>query len=314
MNVLLTGATGFIGSYILKLFISEGHTVIGYDNTLANTSIQDILTEEEIKSCTLLQGDVGDLPRILNICKENQIDTIVHLAGLLASAEENCPEAVRINIMGTINMFEAARILGIRRVVWASSQTIFGPPSKHSEEWIPNDAPHFPWSVYSACKSYLEYMGKHYFEAFGVDNIALRYCIVYGVGRQQRHGNYPVQLIDNPAWGRKGVVNFGDDEPNWLYVKDAARATLLACTVPTTKSRAFTITGDIMKTSDLRDYVLSLLPDAEIELLPGKYTSAWKYVTSEAEEELGYKMSYTAKEGAREIINTIRLKRNLPPV
>lgn len=312
MRVLLTGATGFIGAHILKQLVQEGHQVVGYDQVLEDTSIQEILTPREILHATLIQGDVADLPHVLHVCQEYEVDTIVHQAGLLAAAERNPPDAVRVNIMGTINMFEAARILKLRRVVWASSQTVFGGPENHPDRAVPNDAPHFPWSVYSASKSYLEYMGKHYFEHFGVDNIALRYCLVYGVGRQARHGSYPVELIDKPAYGLPGRVENGDDAPNWLYVKDAARATILACVVPTTTSRAFTITGEIVPITEMRDYVLSCLPDAKIELLPGKYPTAWHYETEATEKELGYRPRYSARAGAREIIECIRAKRGLP--
>lgn len=314
MNVLLTGATGFIGAYILKLFRQEGHMVVGYDNTVDHTSIQLVIPPEERAQIPLVTGDVRDLAALIRTCQKYKIDTIVHQAGLLGAADQNYLEAAQVNIVGTLNIFETARILGIRRVVWASSQTLFGPQEKHPEEWIPNDAHHYPWNNYSAIKSYLEFMGKTYYEKFGVDAIGLRYCIVYGMGRMERHGAYPSQLMVNPARGLKGVVDYGDDAPNWLYVEDAARATLLACTVESTRSRAFTICGDIKPMTEMRDYVLSLLPDAQIELLPGRYGCGWRFDPSAAREELGYEPQFSAEAGAKATINAVRAHYGLPPV
>lgn len=314
MKVLLTGATGFIGSYIMKEFRKAGHDVVGYDQVVDHTSIQMIFSETELAGIPLIQGDVRDLAGLVRVCQEYQIDTIVHQAGLLGAADKNYLEAANVNIIGTLNVFETARILKLRRVVWASSQTIFGPQNLHKEEWIPNDGMPHPWDNYSWIKTYLEFAGREYARKYGVDNIALRYCIVYGMGRMGRHGAYPSQLMVNPAMGVKGVVDYGDDAPNWLYVEDAARATLLACTVPQTRSRAFTITGEVVPMKELRDYVLSLLPDAQIELKPGHYGCGWRFDSSAAREELGYEPSFSAREGVRRTINDVRRQCGLPLV
>ena len=314
MKVLLTGATGFIGSYIMKDFRKAGHEVVGYDNVVDNTSIQMILPAEELAGIPLIQGDIRDLAGLIRVCQDYQIDTIVHQAGLLGAADRNYLEAAGVNIIGTLNVLETARILKLRRVVWASSQTIFGPQNLHREEWIPNDGMPHPWDNYSSIKTYLEFVGREYARKFGVDNLALRYCIVYGMGRMERHGAYPSQLMVNPAMGVRGVVDYGDDAPNWLYVEDAARATLLACTVPHTRSRAFTITGEILSMKELRDYILTLLPEAEIELKPGRYGCGWRFDGSAAREELGYEPKVSAREGARKTINEVRRQMGLPLV
>ncbi|MGI6037526.1 MAG: NAD-dependent epimerase/dehydratase family protein [Limnochordia bacterium] len=310
LNILLTGATGFIGSYILKLLQQEGHKVVGFDKLVDNTSIQQILTPEELAQTTIVQGDIQDLPTLLSVCKEHHIDTIVHTASLMGVASRNTQAAVNVNIKGTINIFDTARILGMRRVVWASSQTVFGPQDKHPQEWIPNDGPHFPMTMYAACKSFLEYVGRYYYESYGLDTIALRYCAVYGLGRLRGSDTYLNNLIVYPALGKKGIVDYGDDAPNLLYVKDAARATLLACTVPSTESRAFTITGEIKPLTEVRDYVLQLIPDAEIELKPGYYPSGWKFDTRVVEEELGYKPEYDVERGVKELIQLVQASRD----
>lgn len=314
MNIFLTGATGFIGSYIFKLFKMEGHHVIGFDYLVNNTSIQQVLTPEEIRDSIIIKGDIRDLATLIHICKDHKINMIVHTASLMGSEANNYSEAVKVNILGTINIFEAARILGITRVVWASSQTIFGPQDKHPQKLIPNNAPHFPETNYAACKSYLEFVGKSYHDNYGLDNIALRYCAVYGLGRLRGRDKYLNELIIKPAYDLPGIVEYEDASPNLIYVKDAARATLLACTVSSTKSRAFTITGEIKPIKDMRDFILTLLPNAKIILKPRSYHCSWQFDTQDAEKELGYYPKYSAEEGIKETINIIRKSRNLPVI
>lgn len=81
MKVLLTGATGFIGSYIMKEFLGAGHEIVGYDNVMDHTSIQMLFSPEELAEIPLVQGDVRDLAGLIRVCQDYQIDTIVHQAG-----------------------------------------------------------------------------------------------------------------------------------------------------------------------------------------------------------------------------------------
>ena len=314
MNILLTGATGFIGSYIFKLLKDEGYNIIGFDNFINNTSIQQVFTPEEIDKSVIIKGNIQDLPALIHTCQDYKINTIIHNASLMGSETNNYSEAVKVNILGTINIFETARILNMRRVVWASSQTVYGPQDKHPQEFIPKDAPHFPETNYSASKSYLEFVGRYYYDYYGLDNIALRYCAVYGIGRLRGSDNFLNELIIKPAYDLPAIVEYKDASPNLIYVKDAARATLLACTVNSTKRRAFTITGEAKPVKAVRDYILTLLPDAEITLKPKAYSCSWSFDTHYVEEELGYKPGYSAEEGMKETINLIRKSRNLPAI
>lgn len=315
MNYLITGGTGFIGSYIIRQLLDQGHNVVCFDYAPNNTSIQQVLTEKEISRIKIVQGDVADMVPLMQVCKEHKIENIIHEAGALGDVVENNPGlAVRTNILGTINVFEAARIFNVKRVVWASSQSCFGPPEKYAEEYVPNDAVLYPTYMYGATKSFLEFLGDFYFKKFGLDNIGLRYTMVYGVARMRGNGQFATELIVKPANGEKGVVDFGDDSPNWIYVEDAARATILASQVDTTETRVFTIQGEVKSIKDIREYILKLLPDAEIELLSGRFPSCWKFETTPAEKELGYKYEYSAEEGVRKTINLIRAAKGLPTV
>ena len=265
MNYLVTGGCGFIGSHVLRQLKWQGHNPICYDLHTHKTSIEQVFTLEELHELTVIEGGLDDQEALVQVMKEHKIDAVIHLAGILGDLAEQEPEqAVKTNILGTIHIFEAALAAGINRVVWASSQSVFG-----TEEF--------------------------YRDLYHADLV-------------------PNDVVLKPAAGEKGVVEYGDTAPNWIYVEDAARATILAAQCPNPKTRNFTIGGEIKPIPELRDYILRLLPDAQIELLPGVFPSCFNLDSSAAEKELGYKYEYSAEEGARATINLIRAQRGLPLV
>jgi len=316
MNYLVTGGTGLIGSRIIRDIIKEGGQAVAYDLFPEANPLEQLLSEEERERVKIVQGDVTDLPLLIRIVKENNIETMFHLAALLGEAAEANPSlAVKINVEGTINIFETARILGLKKVVWASSNTVFGPPEKYAEEYVPNDAPHYPRGVYGASKSFGERVATRYFEQYGVDITAVRYCLVYGA-RQERGGSGALirELMLNPALGKPGKAPSGDDTIGFVYVDDVARATVMASKVARTKTGAYSIMGDVRSIQEAADYVKKLLPDADITLSPGNRGLSWKLDTAPIEKEVGYHRQWSMEQGIKEVINATRQQYGLPPV
>lgn len=315
MNYLITGGTGFIGSYVCRRLLQKGHNIVIYDWLPNNNSINNILSLEDLKNVKIISGDVTDSWNLARVCKDNSIDQIIHLAALLmAEAEVNPVQAVKINVEGTLNVFEVARLLKIKRVIWGSSVTVFGPAESYREEYLDDDAVHKPTCIYGACKSFLEYFGKHYFDKYGVDTIGLRFSLVYGLGRQRGGGQFINELVNKPAIGEPGVVPYGDDIVDWIYVEDAAKAIVCASQAKTTLSRSFIIKGDLRTIKEVAGYVKSILPEADIVLKPGTIGIAWKYRTQKAEKELGYSPEWKMERGIHTVINDIRKERGLTMV
>ena len=318
MAYLVTGGTGFIGSYVVRDIVREGERVVVYDLFPERSVFERLLSEEERARIKIVRGDVADLAYLLHTIKENNVDRIIHMAALLtAGAVANPPLALKVNSEGTINVFEAARLLGLKKVFWASSISVFGFSQKYAYECIANDAPHRPSDIYGACKSFNENAADFYFERYGLDISAIRYGHPYGVGMQEGiHGtaNLIRELIENPVWGKPGKVPFADNVMNWLYVDDAARATLLGTKIPRTKTRAFNISGDVRSLREITDYIRKLVPGADITLLPGSRGSPCRFETKPIEEELGFRPQWSVERGIKEILNTARRQRGLPPV
>ena len=319
MNYLVTGGRGFIGCHIMRQLKQQGHNVICIAHNLEKTSMHEVLTPEEIAQITIIEGQLNDLDFLIKTIQDHKIEKIIHEGAMLGDACEKDPIAgAQINIVGTMKVFEAARLTGVKRVVWASSQSIFGTPDYYKElygvDLIPNDVALNPKLVYGGTKTFCEFIAKWYYENYGLETIGLRYCMVFGVGRQRGAGQFATELINKPAMGLPGVVENGDTAPCWIYADDAARATIIASQCPNPKTRNFTIGGDITSLADIKDYILTLLPDAQIELKPGVFPSAYNLDVSQAEKELGFKCEYSVFEGVRKTINIIREKRGLEPV
>ncbi len=307
MAYLITGGMGCIGSYVIRDLLNAGEKIIVYDFVPDFTIPKMVLTEEQLEQFTFVQGDITDLPHVLRTVQENEIDRIIHLASWQVPAcDANPPQALKIVCEGTINMFEAARILGLKRVVWASSVAVFGSPEDYNHQQIKNDAPHHPKFVYGACKSMNERYAAHYFNNYGVDTIGLRFTAVYGVGRTRGMSSFSTQMIEAAALGQPYVSPFGDDEIDWQYVEDVSRSIVMSCICPATKTRVFNVKGGIRSVKEGVAYLKKLVPDAQITVEPGVFGISWDYDAIPIAQEVGFTPEYTMEQGILKTLNRFR--------
>lgn len=308
MSYLITGGTGFIGAHIARLLTQAGEEVVIYDIEPRRDMLEYLLKKEEILLVKVIKGDITDLAHLIRTAKEHNCTKIIHMAALLSIASSANPSlAVRINCDGTVNILETARILNLEKVVYASSNTVFGPAEKYEQEYIPNDAPHYPSTIYGACKSFNERLAEYYFNEYGVDSIGLRFPVVYGMGHKEGAAAILTEeLMVKPALGKPGRVPSGDDTLNWLYVEDATRGVVMASRKATTKTRSFNIDGEICPITVAADYVKKLVPDADITLLPGHTGFTGKFETSKIREEIGYRPQWPLEKGIEQVINAVR--------
>ncbi len=323
MTYLVTGGTGFIGSRVVRDLVREGEQVVVYDWCPDRIMLERFLTKAEIeKQVKVFQGDVADFAHLTGVIKQTNVDKIIHTAALLLhDVNANPLLAIKVNCEGTVATFEAARLLGLQKVVWISSGSVFGPPEAYSQEYIPNDAPHYPQNLYGATKSIDEQFAAYYADRYNLDILAIRLVLVYGAW--QSHGRTAAiirEMVVNPALGKPGrVPAAADNTLGWTYVDDAARAILLAAKAPKTKTRSFSVRGNIHSIKEIVDYVKELIPDANISLLSLERSQSHlimtcKYDTTRIEEELGFHTQWTMKQGIKETINMVRRENGLPQV
>jgi UDP-glucose 4-epimerase len=323
MTYLVTGGAGFIGSHVVRDLVREGEQVVVYDWFPERIGLERLLTEEEIESSVkIVHGDVTNFSQLIGTLQENNVEKVIHMAALmLHEVNANPLLGVKVNCEGTVSVFEAARFLGLKKVVWPSSGSVFGPAEMYPQEYIPNDAPHYPQNIYGAAKSFDEFVAAYYSNRYGLDITALRFVMVYGAGQVRgRTARIIQELVCNPALGKPGKVPAaGDNVLGWTYVDDAGRATVMASKVSQTRTKAFSVRGEIHTVQEIADYVKELLLGADITLLPLERSASHtimtcKYETRLIEEELGYHPQWTMKEGIKATVNIVRREHGLAPL
>jgi len=272
VTVLVTGGSGFVGSYVVRDLLRAGHRVLVYDATTRGNAVQSLLREEpQDGALTMAQGAITDGWLLLRLCQQFAVDRIVHLASpLTQDVARNPPLGIRDVCEGTATIFEVARSCRVRRIVWASSVAVFGQASAYPGGPIANDAAHRPLSLYGSCKSLCETMATLYRTADGIDSIGLRLTVVYGAGRLRGYMSFPSHIVRDVVLGRPVTIPFGDQALNWQYVEDVSAMvlTVLDSAAPSSTS-IFNTSGDLRTFREAADVLHRLAPTARIHVNPG---------------------------------------------
>jgi len=309
LRYLVTGGTGFIGSHLARRLTDEGEEVSVVDTN------PEFRIGDGLERVRVYKGDVSDATQLIGIAKKEQVDQIVHLAYLLIPESRESPvRAVRVNCEGTNNVFEATRLLDLRRVVWASSIVVYGSAEEYGGRVVDEGDRLNPSTIYGACKEFNERMALHYHQTYGLDSIGLRFTVVYGPGRARGASAFASDLIERPALGLKAVVPYSDSLVDWMYVGDAVEAILLSSKVKSTESKVFNTAGETHTIREAAGFVRELVPDAEIDLQPGDLGWQMRINIDRARRELGYSPRFGLKAGMREHMKFIRARRGLPPM
>lgn len=306
MTTLVTGGLGFVGSYVLRNFLSRGDRLVTLDWMVSRNAAHEVLGRDDLERLTVISGDVSDPQLVARVVKEHDVRRIVHLAALLpAYVDADPPAALRVNCQGLVNVLEAARLFNVERVVWASSCSVLGSQGNHPEGPVTNDAPHYPENLYAATKSFGEHLAEHYHQAFGVDVIGLRFNTIYGQGRQRSGTELFNELFVKPTKGEPSVIPLGDTILGWQHVEDVAGTVIAAHDASPTKTRAFNTCGFPCAVRTVANLVQELVPAAQFTFLPVRMTMVWDVDDSLAVAQLGYRGRITIEEGVRRTLREL---------
>jgi UDP-glucose 4-epimerase len=313
MTVLVTGGTGFIGAFVAQDLVDHGHDVVAFDVSTDPERLETLGVAEDVE---VVRGDVTDATDVFRACREHDVDRIVHLAALLTNTAADDPRAaLEVNVLGTNNVFEAARTLDLERVAWASSAAVYAPPENYDHDVTEDDLV-YPDTLYGATKAYNEHQARAY-EEFDVSHVGLRPTVAYGPYRETGGSAFLVDLVEKPALGESFSVEYGDQQIDWQYVRDIAQAFRLAAFADESSlsQRVYNVAGETTTIREAAEVVESVVPGADISVSDeGELPWTQTLDKTAAERDLGYEPAYDLEAGVREYVNILREEHGLDPV
>ena len=319
-GILITGGTGLVGAYATGMLLERGERPVIFDVALNERLLNAVGVDTD--KVTTIRGDMLDLPALISAIRDNDCDRIIHLAAFLGEEVQRRPySGVRLNFMGTVNVFEAARLEKVSRVVFPSSGTVYlgsiGEGLKQIDESIPMNPP----SVYAATKASCEFMGRAYAKRFGFEFICLRYTGgLYGPSPPALKATREIaiqQMIRAAVKGEPAKISWPYGPAEILYGKDAAKGTVLAVLHDKLKDTLFHIgNGETLSGEDIANAIRKKFPGSRIELErssnPMPYPeSRISSDFSRARDQLGYEPEYPIEKAVAEYGMTLKKLENL---
>ena len=226
MQVLVCGASGLIGPAVVRQLLDEGHTVTALDVTLDPGRLPPVGDR-----LTLVRGDVAELVDVMSAAKSSGAATH-HQPGVRArpESESNPHLALRVNVLGMANVFEAARLLGLERVVYASSVAAHGGQEHFGQRGVTEDDVCFPINLYGASKYFDDIVARRYIALYGIDLVGVRIATVFGYGRETGNTAWIGKLASLPALGQPAHCPLPSAQQSaMIYVDDVAAILVRLC-------------------------------------------------------------------------------------
>jgi len=305
-KVIVTGGAGFIGSHLTDLLLSRGYHVIIIDDfsTGKMANIEPLLKNKKVD---FIQGSITELPLLQNLFQG--VDFVFHQAALssVPRSIEDPLSTSKVNITGTLNVLLAARDNNVKKVIYASSSSVYGdtPTLPKREDMVSN-----PQSPYALTKLVGEYYCRVFHQIYGLPSICLRYFNVYGP-RQDSDSQYAavIPIFIARLSHNKPPIIYGDGEQtrDFTFVKDVIQANIIgaesdACGV-------FNIgRGENSTLNDLAKTIINLVgKDLQSEYQPPRVGDVRDSLADISKARaIGYEPQYSLDKGLRETIRSLQ--------
>ena len=290
MRTLVTGAQGCIGSWVVKRLIESGHEVVTFDVNESLERLGMIAAPEIIRKVDRRTGRIEDGAALKKLVRDEQIDHIVHLAAVLMPfCQKNPVEGALINVIGTLNVFEAARDAGRDvRIVYASSSAVWGPPGEYPDQALTEDYPVKPATHYGVFKAANEGNARVYFASDGISSIGIRPWTVFGVGRDAGLTADPTLAIRALAERKPFTIRL-TGHMDMQYVRDVADIFIQCLESRPAGAHVFNLRGEVVNMEDFRRILERLRPEAAdlISIKGSPVPVAWRMDDSALERIVG---------------------------
>ncbi len=299
-SALVTGGSGFLGRALVR-------SLAGIDVT-----VLDLAPTEGVR---FIAGDLGSAPAVFEAVAASKPDIIYHCGAILSAfAEADVRGAVRANAEGTFNVLEAARVLGVPKVVFTSTIATYGPGV---EDPVNDDSLQLPETIYGVTKVYCERLGEYYHRRYGLDFRGVRLPSVIGAGRGPSGASaWSSLIIDEPARGRPYAVPVSPEtRMPVMYAADAVRALIEIgeARASDLSRRVYLVAGLSPSAGELASEVRRAVPDCEISFAPDPQVQSivdtWPASVDDslAASDWGWKTAYSLPELVDEFVEAARV-------
>lgn len=311
MRGVITGGAGYIGSALISHLLKEGYRILSIDD-LRRGDYKFLERYRETPGLELVVADICDRTRLEDVLRDfGDIEVIFHLAAIsdLISCRESPEEAIVVNILGTFNVLEVARRLAIRRVIFASSASVYGIPVRLP---VDEEYPLRPVNLMGVTKVAGENLMSLYHDNYGLETMILRIGNVYGVGLYTRWDAVIPRFVRLGLEG-KPLTIYGDggSSRDFVHVWDIAEAMRLSAEAEAGKvsGEVFNVGGETMRIENLAGIVVEEVRKAEgraveVAHLPPRIgeTREFSYSVKKIRSKLGFQPRWTIREGVKQLI------------
>jgi nucleoside-diphosphate-sugar epimerase len=313
--ILITGGSGLVGANVIRLLLDRGEQPVLFDVALNEKLLQAVGVDA--KSIPTVRGDVADLPGLISAIRDHGIDRVIHLAAFLGEEVQRRPySGVRLNLMGTVNVLEAARLEGVKRVVLSSSSTVYlGSLGEGGPKKIDETIPLNPLSIYAATKASAEFLGRTYAKRFGFEFVTVRFAALYGpspASLKATREQAIQQMVRAALKGETATINWPYGPAELLYGKDAAKGAVLACLKENPQDKIFHIgSGETATGEQIVAALKTHFPKATLTLRKGERPMPYPEERvpqdrSRAREQLGYEPDYLLEKALGDYAGTLK--------
>ena len=256
---LITGALGCVGAWCCRALVREGQTVVGLDLGSDRGRAELIMSGEELAAVEFTQGDITDLSALVGMLAARRVTHVVHLAAMLIPlAAADPPRGALVNVVGTVNVFEAARRHGVAGLSYASSAAVY---DRADGLRVAEDADGHPTSHYGVHKQANEGAARVYWHENGLASVGLRPHVVYGPGRD--HGLTAGPTLAMLAATRRETyeIPFGG-RAQFQYAADVAQRFIEAARMASTNAEVRNIGGPSEHVADVIAAIDGVVPEA----------------------------------------------------
>jgi nucleoside-diphosphate-sugar epimerase len=317
MKVLVLGGAGFIGPRVMRLLVDRGHEVACMDLNPNAPRLEPL--KGRIES---FRGDITLMDDVIEAVVATKPDRILNLAYLLGFRPDGVTDAqdphyaVRINILGMDNAFEAARIAGVKRVIYASSLAVYGRQGFYGERPLTEDDVRMGTGVYAASKIYNEHQAEWYNKAFDMRITGIRPANVTGPDKVRGSMDH-VLCITEPARGKPVTFPFADAMRLPIHVDDISEMFARVVIADATEHAVYNSGGESISLAGIAALVRRYLPDAQITFNheTGGKESSGNYLMDNTRLRTEFEVDLAPyPQRVLEIINAIRAEEGLPLV